>query len=124
MSTAWKTYYCLDHSPQCCRNIYIRTKAAWYILGKPSASYQEYFAPFWGQVYILHLVIAEAMREPRITYDLFLQRFHKLSSHRNPVASTTSILGHKIDQDDVEQDDVVCLVTYSTLFSPYSLDVI
>lgn len=98
------------------RNIYIRTKVAWYILGRPSALYRDYFTPFWTQVYVLHLAIAGALREARITYEEFLENLHRLSSRMSPVVSVKTILGHKLSQDDVEQDDVVCLC-YITLLT-------
>ncbi|KAF9454585.1 S-adenosyl-L-methionine-dependent methyltransferase [Macrolepiota fuliginosa MF-IS2] len=99
------TFYHYDNG-EMNQNIYIRTKAAWYILGKPSALYREYYAPLWVQVYILHLVITEALREARITYDEFINKFDQLSSQRNPVVSVEEILGRRLNRDDIEQDNV------------------
>ncbi|KAF9469258.1 hypothetical protein BDZ94DRAFT_1244081 [Collybia nuda] len=52
--------------------IYLRTSFAWYILDTPSALYQPLFIPFWTQHRILHLLVTHSLKNPRITYEQFL----------------------------------------------------
>jgi len=90
------------------RNIYIQTQRAWFILGKPSRHYEEYFIPFWTQVYIFHLAIAAAMRDIWITYNEFIDNLDRLSFPRkNPVISPEILLGRRLIQADIEADGVV-----------------
>ena len=64
--------------------------------------------PFWTQVYILHLAIAAAMRDVRLTYDEFIDKLDKLSFPRkNPIISPKAVLGRRLIKADVEEDGVV-----------------
>ncbi|KAF5357987.1 hypothetical protein D9756_001474 [Leucocoprinus leucothites] len=101
------TFYDYPDTKRMDRNIYIQTQKAWYILGRPSRRYEEYFTPLWIQVYTLHLTIAAAMRDPRLTYEEFLDKLDKLSFPRkNPVVSPKVLLGRRVTPDDVGEDSV------------------
>jgi hypothetical protein len=74
----------------------------------PSKDYERLYIPLWTKIYILHLAVAAAMREVRVTYDEFLQDIadHSLPL-RNPVVSPKSLLGGPLEKADIEEDDVV-----------------
>lgn len=95
--------------------MYLRTKYAWYILDTPSAIYAAFFADFWLQHRILHLVVTAAIANGRITFDAFIGSLKVTPETSDAIAISIKMLGRELTQDDVESDDVVSIMSLSYL---------
>lgn len=83
--------------------IYIRTRFSWYILDSPSAAYKPFFTSFYIQHRLLHLLVTTSLKEPRITYDQFVDSLHR-ETDENLI--TYDFLGRELAREDLESDTV------------------
>jgi DNA (cytosine-5)-methyltransferase 1 len=52
-------------------------------------------------------VVAEALQKPKSTYDEFVEDFNDLQSRNKFIISAKVILGHELNKDDLEEDNIV-----------------
>lgn len=92
--------------------IYIRTKFAWYILDAPSSIYHRFFAPFWMQHRLLHLLVNASLDNSRLTYLEFCENLQLLDEGDDCGISSSSsyaVLNRGFNEDDLKSDAVVSL---------------
>ncbi|KIM49346.1 hypothetical protein M413DRAFT_15448 [Hebeloma cylindrosporum] len=93
--------------------IYLRTKFAWYILGIPSSTYKPYFAPFWIQQRILHLLVIGSTKNRRLTYSEFQNTIATLDEDEVSVPTSNDLLGRELGGQDLKADEVIAYLVSS-----------
>jgi hypothetical protein len=77
-------------------------------LGIPSSIYKPYFAPFWIQQRVLHLLVTSSTKNRRLTYSEFQSNISALDEDEDSVPTSHDLLGRYLGGQDFKADDVVC----------------
>ncbi|TFY70272.1 hypothetical protein EVG20_g2746 [Dentipellis fragilis] len=86
--------------------MYLKTKYAWYILGLPADTYLSFFAKFWLQHRLLHLVVSAALDNPRTALPEFVKSLGTTVDPFDAVVKPHAILGREIVEEDLYAEDV------------------
>jgi DNA (cytosine-5)-methyltransferase 1 len=88
--------------------IYIRTAYAWYILGFPSAAYEDFFTPFWIRHQLVYRLASESRENIHMTYQSFIDTLGGVYTLDKHLPSASDLLGRDLTQSDLESPDIVC----------------
>lgn len=86
--------------------IYIRTSYAWYILGFPSATYEDFFTPFWIRHQLVYRLASEARKHIHMTYQSFIDTLGGVYTLDKHLPSASDLLGRDLTQSDLELPDI------------------
>ncbi|TFK68239.1 S-adenosyl-L-methionine-dependent methyltransferase [Pluteus cervinus] len=66
--------YSVDYTKES-EPFYIETQYAWYILQRPSAAYENYYAFFYRPRRIAQMIISKALKDDKLSYSVFVKDF-------------------------------------------------
>ncbi|KAI0362522.1 S-adenosyl-L-methionine-dependent methyltransferase [Trametes cingulata] len=87
--------------------IYLRTKFAWYILLRPSSSYQRYYATAWTRHRIVQALLSTLVQDPRASLQDVLNAIHTPPGEGHPTRPAFDSLAGPICEDDLTSDDLM-----------------